>query len=76
MKKKLCIFASALCIGISVYATVEFKTTCGYVGHTVNQEYFESKQEYQEYVNSLNEIYCGEKGDVKIIRAESFKTVK
>lgn len=73
--KKILLALFCIAIGISVYASVEFKTTCGYIGHTVNEKYFESQQEYQEYINSLNEIYCGEEGDVKITRTESFKTV-
>lgn len=74
MKKRFTIFALSLCVGIGLYASVEFATTCGYVGHTVNADYFESEEEYQEYIKSLNEIYCGESGEAKVTRSQPFKT--
>lgn len=65
MKKKLCIFASALCIGFGLNATAYFKTTCDVEGYTVDPKYFEDRDEWFNYIMSLNEIYCGEPGAVQ-----------
>ena len=76
MKKKLFIFASALCIGISVYASAEFRTSCGYVGTTVAPEAFETIDEYVNYINDLNVIYCGEEGNVSVPRIQRVDKLK
>ncbi len=65
MKKKLFIFASALCIGFGLNATAYFKTSCNVEGYTVSPDYFEDSNEWFDYIMSLNEIYCGEPGVVQ-----------
>lgn len=73
--KKILLALFCIAIGISVYASVEFKTTCGYIGHTVGREAFTSDEEFEAYVDELNEIFCGEEGDAVVTRVQSFKTI-
>lgn len=76
MKKRFTIFALSLCVGIGLYASAEFKTHCGYVGTTVAPEYFKSVDEYAKYIQELNEIYCGEEGNVSVPKIERFQELK
>lgn len=61
MKKKLmCILASSLLFSSFIFAsTVRYYTSCGTSGYTVGNTYFDSEDEYWDYLTELNEIECG-----------------
>lgn len=74
--RKFLVALLCIAVGVCVYASAEFKTSCGYVGITVAPEYFESVDEYTKYIQELNEIYCGEEGNVSVPKIERFQELK
>lgn len=60
MKKRTILGASLLLTLVgAAFATAAYKTTCGEVVYSVDQEFFEKQGDWIEHVSTLNEIYCG-----------------
>lgn len=64
--KKFLMSLGFITICLSAFATIEYTTTCGKQGYTVNQSYFvDNPNEFWNYLLELNEIECGVPGPVK-----------
>ena len=64
--KKFLMSLGFIAICTSAFATIEYTTTCGKQGYTVNQSYFvDNPDEFWNYLFELNEIECGVPGPVK-----------
>ena len=66
MKRKFfCVLAVVgIFFSTEVFAGVYFKTWCGVEGMTVGPECFENWRDFNEYLQELNEGYCGAKGAI------------
>lgn len=66
MKKLLFLAIMAMCtMSVSAKGSVTYKTSCGIEGTTVGPEFFDSYEEFVEYLHELNVIACDEDGDVE-----------
>lgn len=72
MKKRFAILAFLLMSIGAAYATITLVTSCGEKITTVDESYFSSPAEAQQYYNEMNKYLCGEYGPYTIVR-EDFK---
>ncbi len=66
MKRKIfCILAVVgIFFSTEVFAGLYFKTWCGVEGMTVGPECFKNGYDFNEYLQELNEGYCGGRGKI------------
>ena len=59
MKKLLVIGAMCAVSALGAYASKNHKTWCGELVQTVEDAYFDSEEEAEDYYTALDIIYCG-----------------
>jgi len=64
MKKRIMIATIITAVSaISACATILYVSSCGKVTYTVDESYFDSKEDAHRYYLELDEILCGESSD-------------